>query len=70
MVDENEETEQDRRKKYRKLRAGGKSDSEAMENVWPSTSAGVKFNADAKAKDGEERAAKAKAGAQKEKKEK
>jgi len=47
---ENAETEHDRRTKYRKLREAGKSDSEAREEVWPSTSRGMKRNADEKAR--------------------
>lgn len=44
------ETEHDRRVKYRKLREAGKSDLQAREAVWPSTGAGVKRNADEKAR--------------------
>jgi len=50
MADENMETEQDRHAKYRKLRMGGKSDTEAREEVWPSTRVGMKKNADEKAR--------------------
>jgi hypothetical protein len=72
MADEKEEileTEGDRRKQYRKLRAGGMSDGKAMEKVWPTTSAGLKINVDEKAKDASDRAAK-EVGAPKGKKEK
>ena len=47
MADENEHS---RRIEYRKLRAQGMGDKEATERVWPSTSAGMKVNADEKAK--------------------
>jgi len=43
-----EENEFSRMKDYRKLRASGKSDSQAREDVWPSTSVGMKKNADEK----------------------
>ena len=43
-----EENEFSRMKDYRKLRAGGKSDSVAREEIWPSTSVGIKRNADEK----------------------
>ncbi|MCX6770846.1 MAG: hypothetical protein NTX79_02210 [Candidatus Micrarchaeota archaeon] len=43
-----EENEFSRMADYRKLRAGGKSDFEAREEVWPSTSVGMKRNADEK----------------------
>jgi len=49
MADELEGTENDRRKHYRKLRAGGLGDREAMETVWPTTSAGVRLNAGSRA---------------------
>jgi len=45
-----EENEFSRMKDYRKLRAGGKSDMAAREEVWPSTSLGMKRNADEKAR--------------------
>jgi len=45
-----EENEFSRMKEYRKLRAGGKSDMAAREEVWPSTRAGMKKNADGKAR--------------------
>ena len=45
-----EENEFSRMKDYRKLRAGGKSDSQAREEVWPSTAVGMKKNADEKAR--------------------
>ena len=45
-----EENEFSRMKDYRKLRAGGKSDMQAREEVWPSTSIGMKKNADEKAR--------------------
>ena len=53
MADEKKEiveTEQDRHARYRELRAGGKSDTEAREDVWPSTRVGMKKNADEKAR--------------------
>lgn len=37
---EEEETNLDRLRNYRKLVAGGKSDKEAIELVWPSTTVG------------------------------
>jgi len=43
-----EENEFSRMKDYRKLRAGGKSDSVAREEIWPSTTVGMKKNADEK----------------------
>jgi len=43
-----EENEFSRMKDYRKLRASGKSDTQAREEVWPSTSVGMKKNADEK----------------------
>ena len=43
-----EENEFSRMKDYRKLRASGKSDMQAREEVWPSTSVGMKKNADEK----------------------
>ena len=43
-----EENEFSRMKDYRKLRASGKSDMAAREEVWPSTSVGIKKNADEK----------------------
>jgi hypothetical protein len=43
-----EENEFSRMKDYRKLRAGGKSDSVAREEIWPSTAVGMKKNADEK----------------------
>ena len=43
-----EENEFSRMKDYRKLRASGKSDSVAREEIWPSTSVGMKKNADEK----------------------
>ena len=43
-----EENEFSRMKDYRKLRAGGKSDAVAREEIWPSTSVGMKRNADEK----------------------
>ena len=43
-----EENEFSRMKDYRKLRASGKSDSVAREEIWPSTSVGIKRNADEK----------------------
>ena len=45
-----EDNEFSRKTEYRKLRAGGMSDSVAREEVWPSTSAGMKRNADEKAR--------------------
>jgi hypothetical protein len=46
-----EDNEINRRKEYRKLRAGGKSDFEAREAVWPSTTLGfVKRKKDDEAK--------------------
>ena len=50
MAEAAEENEFSRMKDYRKLRAGGKSDMEAREEVWPSTSVGMKKNADEKAR--------------------
>jgi len=50
MADAVEENEFSRMKDYRKLRASGKSDLEAREDVWPSTSVGMKKNADEKAR--------------------
>jgi len=44
-----EESEQDRRIKYRKLRASGMSDKASMEAVWPTTNAGMLKNAKEKA---------------------
>ena len=59
-----EENEFSRMKDYRKLRAGGKSDTQAREEVWPSTSVGMKRNADEKVRlegvKAEEKAAKSK----------
>ena len=59
-----EENEVSRMKDYRKLRASGKSDMQAREEVWPSTSVGMKKNADEKTRlegvKAEEIAAKAK----------
>lgn len=46
---EGEETHVDRRMKYRKLVAGGMSDKEAAESVWPTTTAGLLKNAREKA---------------------
>ncbi len=40
-----EETHIDRRKKYKDLVAGGMNDKNAMESVWPSTTAGIMKNA-------------------------
>ena len=45
-----EENEFSRMADYRKLRAGGKSDTVAREEVWPSTSLGIKRNADERAR--------------------
>ncbi|MFA6328507.1 MAG: hypothetical protein WCY41_03605 [Candidatus Micrarchaeia archaeon] len=45
-----EENEVSRMSEYRKLRASGKSDDVAREAVWPSTYAGIKRNADEKAR--------------------
>ena len=50
MAVEAEENEFSRMKDYRKLRAGGKSDAEAREDIWPSTRVGMKKNADEKAR--------------------
>ena len=59
-----EENEFSRMKDYRKLRASGKSDTQAREEVWPSTSVGMKKNADEKTRleavKAEEKAAKTK----------
>lgn len=46
MTDEEkaEETHLDRRKKYNKLMAGGMTDKQAVEEVWPTTSAGLAKN--------------------------
>jgi hypothetical protein len=44
-----EETENERRVKYRKLRAGGMSDKDSSESVWPTTSKGMLKNAKEKA---------------------
>ncbi|GEM_PF-2904931 len=52
------ETEHDRHVKYRKFREAGKSDAQAREEVWPSTSGGVKKNADDKARADTEKAEK------------
>ena len=55
-----EETHFDRKKKYRELIAKGVGDKEAVEAVWPSSSARIaknakdKEDADAKAKDEKE----------------
>ena len=45
-----EENEFSRMKDYRKLRAGGMSDTVAREEIWPSTSVGMKKNADERAR--------------------
>ena len=45
-----EENEFSRMKDYRKLRAGGMSDTLAREEIWPSTAVGMKKNADEKAR--------------------
>ena len=45
-----EENEFSRMKDYRKLRAGGMSDTVAREEIWPSTAVGMKKNADEKAR--------------------
>ena len=57
MADDNEHG---RRIEYRKLRSQGVEDNIAKEKVWPSTSAGLKINADEKAKVESDKAAKEK----------
>jgi hypothetical protein len=44
MENEKEENAVDRKLKYRKLVAGGMSDRDASEEVWPTTAAGMLRN--------------------------
>ncbi|MFA6214070.1 MAG: hypothetical protein WC717_02215 [Candidatus Micrarchaeia archaeon] len=55
--EEPEETEQDRRKQYRALRAKGVFDKEAMEKVWPTTTVGRDKNIQEKADEKEKKKA-------------
>ena len=61
-IEPKEETEQERRNKYRKLRADGVQDNIARETVWPSTTVGrdrnIKEKADKDEKDAKQKEAK------------